>query len=254
MQRGILKAKNVPELYRVSPPLCEQALAIDPNNVRALTYLALKFLPSGGHGVGPGDNFNRADELLSKALALDPNYVDAHDMKALALESQFRLDEAVAEGQRAVDLNPSDVYAYGNMGYAYRRLGQFEKSLEFIDKAIRLSPHDPDLPSWYADKAAAHLALKQYDQAMEWARRAIAINPNNAFSHVYLIVALALTGQETQARDGFERYLSVPGTLATMAALNRVKAQYVNEHTDPRYVEYWDRLFDGLRKAGMPEE
>jgi hypothetical protein len=29
---------------------------------------------------------------------------------------------------------------------------------------------------------------------------------------------------------------------------------WVNEHTDPRYVEYWDRLDEGLRKAGLPEE
>ena len=27
--------------------------------------------------------------------------------------------------------------------------------------------------------------------------------------------------------------------------------RYVNEHTDPRYVEYWDRLTEGLRKAGL---
>ena len=31
-------------------------------------------------------------------------------------------------------------------------------------------------------------------------------------------------------------------------------SEYVNEHTDPRYVEYWDRLLDGMRKAGLPEE
>ena len=30
------------------------------------------------------------------------------------------------------------------------------------------------------------------------------------------------------------------------------RTQVVNEHTDPRYVEYWDRLIEGLRKAGMP--
>ena len=58
-------------------------------------------------------------------------------------------------------------------------LGQFEKSLEFSDKAIRLSPHDPSLEVFYQQKAAAYFGLKQYDQAIESARRAIAINPNN---------------------------------------------------------------------------
>ena len=38
-----------------------------------------------------------------------------------------------------------------------------------------------------------------------------------------------------------------------MAAWKATRPRFVNEHTDPRYVEYWDRLTEGLRKAGMPE-
>jgi hypothetical protein len=46
-----------------------------------------------------------------------------------------------------------------------------------------------------------HLALKQYDQAIEWARRAVEINPNNSIPYLYLIPALALAGQESQAHE-----------------------------------------------------
>jgi adenylate cyclase len=211
-------------------------------------------LPSLGRGTNPKDDPKHADELLSKALALDPNYGATHIFKAFVLESQFRFDEAIAEDQRAVDLNPDDVYAYENMGYAYRRLGQFETSLEFVDKAIRLSPHDPSLPTWYADKASALVALKQYDQAIEWARRAIAISPNNGIPHVSLIVVLALTGHEQEAHEALQRLLAFPGAATTMAAWKAVRAQFVNERTDPRYVEYFDRIDEGLRKAGLPEE
>ena len=232
--------------------LCEQALAADPNNVRALTYLAITFLPSRGRGHDPEDKLKRADELVSKALALDPNYAPAHLVKAFVLQSQFRLDEAIAEDRRAFDLDPSLVDAYWHMGFVMRRLGEFQTSLEFIDKAIRLSPRDPFRASWYADKAGSHLALKQYDQAIEWARRAIEISPNNAAPYLYLILALALTGQESQAHEALGRYLATPGAgTRTMAAWKSSRAQYVNEHTDPRYVEYWDRLIEGLRKAGL---
>ena len=162
--------------------LCDQALAADPDNVRALTYLALTFLPSRGRGDDPEDNLKRADELVSKALALDPNYAPAHLVKAFVLQSQFRLDEAIAEDRRAFDLDPSLVDAYWHMGFVMRRLGEFQTSLEFIDKALRLSPRDPFRASWYADKAGSHFALKQYDQAIEWARRAIEISPNNCDS------------------------------------------------------------------------
>ena len=53
--------------------LCEQALAIDPNNARALAWLSQKFyfLVVSGDSAGPKADLKRADELVSKALALD---------------------------------------------------------------------------------------------------------------------------------------------------------------------------------------
>jgi adenylate cyclase len=232
--------------------LCDQALAADPDNVRALTYLAITFLPSRGRSYDPGDT--RADELVSKALALDPNYAPAHLVKAFVLQSQFRLDEAIAEDRRAFDLDPSLVDAYWHMGFVMRRVGEFQTSLELIDKALRLSPRDPFRALWYADKAGSHFALKQYDQAIEWARRAVEISPNNSIPYQYLIPALALTGQESQAHEALGHYLGTRGATRTVAGWKSNRATYVNEHTDPRYVEYWDRLIEGMRKAGLQEE
>jgi adenylate cyclase len=236
--------------------LCDQALAADPNNVRALTYLAITFLPSRGRGYEPAEKLERADELVSKALALDPNSAPAHLVKAFVLQSQSRLDEAVAEDRRAFDLDPSLVDAYWHLGFTMRRLGEFQTSLELIDKALRLSPRDPFRALWYADKAGSHFALKQYDQAIESARRAIEISPNNSAPYLYLIPALALTGQESQAHEAVGHYLHLAnsGAPRTVAGWRRTQAEYVNEHTDPRYVEYWDRLIEGLRKAGLQEE
>ena len=243
--------KNETILLATYYRLCDQALAADPDNVRALTYLALTFLPSRGRSHDPEDK--RADELVSKALVLDPNYAPAHMVKAFVLQSQSRLDEALAEDRRAFDLDPSLVDAYWHMGYVLRRLGEFQTSLEFIDKALRLSPRDPFRALWYADKAGSHFALRQYDQAIEWARRAVEINPDSSSPYLYLIPALALTGQESQAHEALGRYLATRGAWRTVAGWKSARAQVVNEHTDRRYVEYWDRLIEGLRKAGMPE-
>jgi adenylate cyclase len=245
--------KSEVTILRTDSP-CELALAADPNNVRALTWSAMQYLPSRGRGHAPNDDLDRADGLVSRALSWDPNYAPAHLVKAFALQSQFRLDEAIAEDRRAFGLDPSLVEAYWHAGFVMRRLGEFQTSLEYIDKAIRLSPRDPFRASWYADKARTHLALKQYDQAIEWARHAIEITPNEDVPYLYLIVALALTGQESEAHEALQRYLSNPGAGRTMATWNSRRAQYVDERTDPRYVDYWDRLMEGLRKAGLPEE
>ena len=140
------------------------------------------------------------------------------------------------------------------MGVVYRRLGRFEESLEFFEKRIRQSPNDPDLPVSYEYKAGAHFALKQYDQAIEFASHALAISPNYEVPYWYLIASLVRTGQESQAHEALQRYLALPGVAATVAALKKKTADYVNERDDPRYIEYWSRLIEGMREAGLPEK
>jgi tetratricopeptide (TPR) repeat protein len=83
----------------------------------------------------------------------------------------------------------------------YRFLGQFDKSVEYLDRAILASPSDPALNYWYDSKAWANFGLKNYDQAIELARRAIAINPNNPFAHLALVAALGLTDHNAEARE-----------------------------------------------------
>ena len=84
-------------------PLCERALAIDPNNVHALIMLSLKFwIPIlRASSADPKTGIKRADELVSKALALDPNYPYAHNVKAWIFTLQGQHDEAIAERTRA---------------------------------------------------------------------------------------------------------------------------------------------------------
>jgi TolB-like protein len=91
--------------------LCEQAVRVDPNNVRALWVLANKFEQPVDMGTSayPKADIKRADELLSQALALDPTNAAAHNTKAWNLRDQGRIEEAVAERERALMLDPADV-------------------------------------------------------------------------------------------------------------------------------------------------
>jgi adenylate cyclase len=127
--------------------LCEQALAIDPNNLRALTVLGIKVLVPALLGVSgdPKGDLERADELESKALALDPDFPVARDEKGWVLLAQGRDDEAVPEFERALALDPSNADADFGLGWVHLRLGEFDKSLESFDKAMRVSPYDPAL-------------------------------------------------------------------------------------------------------------
>jgi adenylate cyclase len=251
---GSYKAGGIGKEADAAYALCDQALAIDPNNVRALTELGVKFwLPAVlGLSSDPKGDLERADELESKALALKPDEVLAHSRKGWVLQAQGRNDEAVAEFERALALNPSNPDGDAGLGWTHLRLGEFDQSVEYLDKAIRLSPYDRAVPYWYGAEAQASFGLKRYDQAIEQFRKVIAINPNDIpWAHTMLVAALALTHHDAEAREALQRYLALPSTgpLRTIAAW---KAHDESQHWLP--AEVGERVYDGLRKAGMPEE
>ena len=176
-------------------------------------------------------------------------------MKGSILRFQGRYREAVAEHERALALDPSNIDAASNLGFDYIMQGREpEKSFEYFDKAIRASPYDPSLVDWYGGKAVANFELKRYDQAIEFARQALAIRADyEGFIHVTLVASLALAGHDAEAREALQRYLTLPstGTLKTVAA---VKAFYSSQGGDPPRIEVNERTYEGLRKAGMPEK
>ena len=175
-------------------------------------------------------------------------------MKGNILRFQARYPEAVAEHERALALDPSNVNATASLGWAYEMQGGFDKGLEYFDKAIRMSPHDPFLFGFYGGKAVANFGLKNYEQTIDWARRAIAINPNYApYLHSAFVAALALTGQAMEAREALQRYLALPST-GPFKTISAFKAYYSAQGGGPPRIEMNERMYDGLRKAGMPEQ
>ena len=239
--------------------LCEQALAIDPDNNLATNFLNIRtWLPAAlGLSADPKADLERADEVVSRMLARDPNDHYALGSKGHILQNQAHYDEAIAEHERSIALDPADADVVVGLAFDYLLLGQFEKSLELFDRTIRMSSLDPALLFWYGGKSSAYLGLKQYDQAIDWARRSIAINPNYVpNAHANLVAALALSGHEAEAREALQRYLALPasGKLRTIAAWRAYYEASVDEHhKDPRVLDSHDRAIEGLRKAGMPE-
>jgi len=232
--------------------LCERALAIDPNNVRALGILAERSTTrvTGMQSIDRDVDIKRSDELATRALAADPNSYHARHAKARVLVAQKRANEALIEAERSLRLNPGFIPSYLVLCQANLMLGLPKKAIEHATKVKRLSPPDPYLYVFHTQEGLAHLMLREDDLAVACLRQAVANNPEFSASSGYLVAALALSGKEAEAREQLERYLSLRDAhIRTIAGWRRMAYSQ-----DPAYLALRERIYEGLRKAGMAEQ
>jgi adenylate cyclase len=231
--------------------LCERALQRDVHNVRALVNLSFKFIDRVLTVQSPDReaDIRHADQLVSAALAIDPNAYAAHFAKSEVLLAQRRFEEAIVEAERSLALNPSFVTAYAGLCTASSLLGRPEKAVEYADKGMRLSPRDRWLYVFYLQKGFALSLLHRDDEAIEWLNRAVVSAPQWPLPQALLAAALAMTGHEAEAREMLKRYLSLSATRAKTIA--QWKEQLLSDN--PAFSAYAARLAEGLRIAGLPE-
>jgi tetratricopeptide (TPR) repeat protein len=94
----------------------------------------------------------------------------------------------------------------------------------------------------------AKLQLGSDEEAVAWERRSIDANRNFPLAHFYLAVALAHLGRLDEARAAVRSGLALDPTY-TVGRWRSIKMS-----DDPTFLAQRERLPDGLRKAGVPEE
>jgi tetratricopeptide (TPR) repeat protein len=86
----------------------------------------------------------RYDEALAdfdRAIELDPGNAEAFGDRAVIYLMMERYDEALADFDRAIELDPSDAEVIGNRGETYRRMERYDEALADFDRAIELDPN-----------------------------------------------------------------------------------------------------------------
>jgi tetratricopeptide (TPR) repeat protein len=78
----------------------------------------------------------------SKALHIDPNYIDAHNNLGIILRRQGRLEEAVTHFSAVLRIDPDYREAHNNLGNTFAGLGRYDKAINHYKEALRIDPHD----------------------------------------------------------------------------------------------------------------
>ena len=229
--------------------LAERALALDPQNVRALMVLAEA---SVGRVIDrwsddPASDIARAEKGIDAALALQPENSRAHFDKGQVYYVKRQFGPSIAENETASALDPNNANAHAFAGFLKVYLGRAEDGLAGLEAAFRLSPRDPGVPYWQFFTCVIHSHLEHWDQAVEWCEKSIAGNPQVFYPYVFLAAANAWTGHDKEAKDAAAQLQKVyPGyTVQTWAG------RHMSD--DPTYNARNQRIIEGLRKAGLPE-
>ena len=206
-----------------SIPYFEDALKRDPTFAPAYLGLAQAYTNLGTvfSGVSPEVTRPKVIDFARKALAIDPNLVEAHVALAFVLEEEWHWAEAETEYRRALELNPNDAEAHAWFALWLICQGRTDEAVAEVQRARALDPVvvGGGTVAWILFQA------HRYDDAIRETRSALALQPDNASNLTGLGFALIANNQPADAIPALEKALSLSnGSPATTGILIRAYA------------------------------
>ena len=223
--------------------LLDRALQIDPNEANALAGSALAYLDDYFYGwVDPATDYEvKILGQANRAIALDPDNVRAFLAKGwyLGLVSH-QFGESLGAADAGLAANPNFAPLYVPRAAAKNSLGRFEQAKLDAERAMRLSPRDPLIGLFHVVAGDAEISLGHLDAAIDEYHTAIDSGFRPFFVYTNLAAAYANAGKMDEAK----------AALSEARRQNpKLTVKWMIEHT-PNLPA----VFDGLRKAGLPEE
>jgi TolB-like protein/Tfp pilus assembly protein PilF len=239
----------------------EEALKIDGKYAKAYVGLAdsyavlalLEFM-------APNQAYPKASEAVGKALSLDAHLADAHTSLGL-IRFQYDWDWKGAEKElrEAIDINPNYAPAHHFFADYLKAMGRFDEALAEIEKARELDPL-----SLAINIGVGHVLYlsRQYDRAIEEYTRAVELDPNFMATHIWFgrpylekgLFAEAIAELETGVRLSGESTLALAMLGHGLASAGRKEEaiqilEKLKERSKSQYVpSYWIAvIYNGLR-------
>ncbi len=180
---------------------------------------------------------NRPQEALGSydnAIALRPDFSEAHNNRGIALKRLRRPAEALASYDKAIASKPDYVEAYNNRGNALLALKRPAEALADFDKAISLRPSYADA---HSNRSDALVALERFSEALESCDKALALKPDDADACSNRGSALRGLGRLAEGLSSYDKAVSLKADLDE-AWLGRGNALCELERFDEALASY----------------
>jgi len=236
--------KFAAEDNREAQQLLRRAASLDPKLAQAFAFLSYAIVLSMLYFDAKADDesLNEAESLAKKGVELDDQDALIRFIHGRVLLARQAYGDALAELETALELNPSLPAVYCGLGDTLAYEGRYAQAIPHFERAINLSPYDPQRWAFYSYGALAQIFAGDFDRAFGWAQRAIRIPNCHYWPFAHRVAALGHMQREEELRIAVAELLRrKPGFSCGFA---RKRLFYVKNPLQlNRYVE-------GLRKAG----
>jgi tetratricopeptide (TPR) repeat protein len=222
--------------------LLKKAIAIDASYAQAYSLFAFSLSLANSWGWQPSESvLAPAWEAAQTAVRLDVDDPWAHLALGHVHRQRLELQDAVAELQNALALNPNFAFAHTHLGLVLCFLGRSEEALAELGTAERLSPRDFQAGLNNIGRAIACFIDGRYRAGVDFARKAIRQSPDSVGAHHLLVVNSALADEMEQARAALQTLKQLEPDLS-LETLDM--AVYARDEDRRRY-------FEAFRLAGL---
>ena len=243
---------RTPKSFELAIANFQQAIAIDPNYALGHAGLARTYsLAAVFEVLEPAECMPKAREAAMRALALDDSLADAHTTLAF-VQAHYEYDWQGAEREfrRAIELNPS--YANGHFFYSNSYLspmGRHDQAIAEMEKAIELDPLSVPIRSF---SGRTYIWARRYEEAFGQFQKANQMDPNFAINHERLAHFYTYLQRYPEAIDEETKARMLAGEDPKLALRKQDELKAAFAARGPR--GYWETLLDFSKDKENPPE
>lgn len=225
--------------------LLDDALAIDPDYPLALSLAGWCHAQRSVYDWSESIEASQAQafELAERAAELSAD--DPLILAVLGAVRTFVRNFGTARIllERTVVLDPNSAWAWQRLGWLENYADRPERTIEYFEKALRLSPLDPLNFNNYVGMASANEVAENYDQAAALYRRGLEERPHAQWIYRNLVSSLSGAGRMEEAKTAYAVL------MRTYPDLTKTRVRKEMVFSDAML----DRMAANLRKLGLPE-
>jgi serine/threonine-protein kinase len=195
----------------------ERAIQLDPQFALAHDGIGACYVNRVFKGFGGAEDYERAEEAFKKALAIDPNIIEARMLMVFVYLWRGKKEKAWEEVRRARKEAPNEPVVHFVKALLHRLDGEYGRALSSYDRLVRLDPAAHVVASY--SRALVYMYLGQFDEVFRQIDNAG--EPDNALVQTFRALALYYTGQTDAAvelmRSVVEKHPNMHGIRPFMA-------------------------------------